>query len=62
MHFWHQNVDCFSVYASLVNVKSLKPTLLQPKNKKRRLDTLDMLFLFDNMPDEKEIHRNMFIQ
>jgi len=38
-----------------VNLKSFKPTFLQPK--KRRIDTLDMFFLLHNFPDGKEIHK-----
>ena len=30
---WHQHVDFFWVCAGLVNLKSFKPTFLQPKNK-----------------------------
>ena len=38
-----------------MNLKSFKPTFLQPK--KRRIDRLDMLFLFINFPDGKETHK-----
>ena len=29
LHFWHQHVDFFWVYAGLVNLKSLKPAYTQ---------------------------------
>ena len=34
VHFWHQHVDFFWVCAGLVNLKSFKPTFLQPKKTK----------------------------
>ena len=42
-----------------MNFKSFRPTFSQPKKQKRRIDTLDVFFLFSIFPDEKEIH-NIF--
>ena len=55
VHFWHQNVDFFE-YMQVWWTSSLS-NLHFCNQKKRRIDTLDMFFLFNNFPDGKEIHK-----
>ena len=55
-HFWHQHVDFF-LSMRVWWISSLSNLHFCNQKQKRRIDTLDMFFLFDNFPDAKEIHK-----